>query len=60
MSDEPPRRDRREWDERFMKALAKLEADKRVQERCGGCGRPFGDHPTNDFSECVRKILSQD
>lgn len=54
---QPILRLRRLWDGRFLKALARLEALKHRQERCGGCGVKFGEHP-DDFSECVRKVLS--
>lgn len=48
---------RKLWDERYIKALAKLEAEARRQERCGGCGVRFGDH-SDDYAECVRKVLA--
>ena len=54
----PSQRKRREWDERFLKALARLEEDLQKQEKCGGCGRAFAEHPFEDFEECVRKVLN--
>jgi hypothetical protein len=56
---QPIARLKREWDERFMKALARLEHERQQQERCGGCGRIFAEHPVEDFAECVRKVLSE-
>lgn len=55
----PIERLRKVWNSRFMQALARLEQDKHLRERCGGCGRQFWDHP-NDFDECVRKVLALD
>ena len=55
---QPNVRLRREWDERFLKALARLEHDRQQQERCGGCGRIFAEHPFEDYEECVRKLLN--
>lgn len=54
----PILRKRREWDARFLKAIARLEDDRRKQEKCGGCGRTFAAHPSEDFEECVRKVLN--
>lgn len=50
---------RKAWNARFMQAIARLELEERLRERCGGCGRMFSDHP-NDFDECVRKVLALD
>ena len=60
-------RAKRAWDARFMqaiatpshymRAMAKLEHEEHLREKCGGCGRPFGDH-ADDFDECVRKVLA--
>lgn len=59
MNDPVERRVSKVWDARFMQALARLEKEKNQRERCGGCGKQFGDHP-NDFDECVRKVLALD
>ena len=58
MTGPPIQRLRREWDERFIKALARLEEDQQKQERCGGCGRIFAEHPFEDYEKCVRKLLN--
>jgi len=50
---------RRAWNARFMQAMARLERERSLRERCGGCGRPFCDHPS-DYDECVRKVLALD
>ena len=56
---QPNARLKREWDERFLKALARLEQERQQQEKCGGCGRKFAEHPFEEFGECVRKVLSE-
>ena len=55
----PLERLRRAWNGRFMQALARLERERQLRERCGGCGRQFWDHP-DDYAECVRKVLALD
>lgn len=59
MTWQPIERLRKAWNVRFMQALARLEREKHLRERCGGCGRMFWDHP-NDYDECVRKVLALD
>jgi hypothetical protein len=56
---QPIKRLQREWNERFLKALARLEREQRQKERCGGCGRTFAEHPFEDYEECVRKVLNE-
>lgn len=56
---QPPERSRRVWNERFLRALARLETDPAQQERCGGCGRNFFEHPFEDYEACVRKVLKE-
>lgn len=59
MSWAPIVRLRKLWNGRFMQALARLERERHMRSKCGGCGRPFQDHPS-DFDECVRKVLALD
>jgi hypothetical protein len=46
------------WNERFLRALARLEDSKLQRELCPGCGRLFEVHPLEDYDECVRQVLN--
>ena len=60
MADDPVARAvKRVWDARYLRTIAKLEQEEHLRERCGGCGRMFGDHP-DDYDECLRKVLATD